>query len=239
MKIAILVENTSSRDDCVSEFGLSFFIEANGRRVLFDAGQTGKIVDNAQVLDVDLESVDTCVLSHGHYDHANGFPSFFQINGHAPLYVRSGFDSDFWAERGDFIGVTRELVGSDRVVVLEQERFDLGDGFTILSYAHCEPTFPIEPFGLYRKEAGTLFPDDFLHEQYLLVVEGTTRLLVSGCSHRGIRNILRWSANEAPTHVLGGFHFMKVSVDDATYLDSAADDLLLFPVTYMTCHCTG
>ncbi|MBE6464146.1 MAG: MBL fold metallo-hydrolase [Eggerthellaceae bacterium] len=239
MKITALIENTSAHDDCIAEFGLSFLIEANGRRILFDAGQTGKIVENAQVLGIDLQSVDACVLSHGHYDHANGFPSFFQMNGQAHLYVRRGFEGDFWAERGDFIGVTRELVESNRVVVLDQERFDLGDGFMILSYAYHEPMFPIEPFGLYIKEEENLIPDTFLHEQYLLVVEGSTRLLVSGCSHRGIRNILHWSVGEVPTHILGGFHFMKVPVDDTAYFDAAADDLLRFPATYMTCHCTG
>ncbi|MDO5118296.1 MAG: MBL fold metallo-hydrolase [Eggerthellaceae bacterium] len=239
MKISALIENTSAREDCAGEFGLSFLIEANGRRVLFDAGQTGKIIENAQVLGIDLGGVDAAVLSHGHYDHADGFPSFFKINDHAPLYVRTGYDGDFWADRGDFIGVSRALVGSDRVTVLNEERFDLGDGFTILSYAHLEPSFPIEPFGLYRKEAGVLISDTFEHEQYLLVVEGATRLLVSGCSHRGIRNILRWSAEEMPTHVLGGFHFMMVPMDDTAYLDAAANDLLAFPVTYITCHCTG
>lgn len=239
MRVTALIENTTSRDGCVAEFGLSFLVEANGRCALFDAGQSGKIVENAQALGVDLSAVDVAVLSHGHYDHADGFPAFLKANGRALLHVRAGYDGDYWNADDEFIGVTRELVGNERVVVVGEERVDLGDGFTILSYAHREPPIPLEPFGLSCRVAGVLEPDEFLHEQYLLVQEGEIRLLVTGCSHRGIRNILRWSAAECPTHVLGGFHWFKVPLDDILYLDVAADDLLTFPVHYITCHCTG
>ncbi|MBO4364940.1 MAG: MBL fold metallo-hydrolase [Eggerthellaceae bacterium] len=239
MKITALIENTTARDDCVAEFGLSFLIEANGRHVLFDAGQSGKIAENAQVLGIDLAAIDTAALSHGHYDHANGFSRFFEVNTQATLYVRRGYDGDYWAERGEYIGVAPELVGRERLAVIEDERTDLGDGFFLLSYAGREPALPIEPFGLFRKEGGKLVSDEFLHEQYLLVVEGKIRLLVTGCSHRGIRNILHWSAEERPTHVLGGFHLFKIPLDDPALLDAAADGLLAYPAHYITCHCTG
>lgn len=239
MKITALIENTAASDECIAEFGLSFLIEANGRRVLFDAGQSGKIVENARTLGVDLSAVDTAVLSHGHYDHADGFPAFLEVNGQADLYVHEGYDGDYWNADDEFIGITRELVGNARVVVVDDDRLDLGDGFVVLSYAHREPPLPLEPFGLSRRVAGALEPDEFLHEQYLLVEEGTTCLLVTGCSHRGIRNILRWGVEERPTHILGGFHWFKVPLDDTAYLDAAADDLRRFPVRYITCHCTG
>lgn len=239
MKVTALMENTTARDDCIAEFGLSFLIEANGRRVLFDAGQSGRIVENAQALGIDLAAVDTAVLSHGHYDHANGLPQFFEVNQQAVLYVREGYDGDYWAERGEFIGVTPELVGNARIVVSNDERVDLGDGFSILSFAGKEPAVPIEPFGLFRKEAGELVPDEFLHEHYLLVEEGEVRLLVTGCSHRGIRNIMYWSADERPTHVLGGFHLFKVPLESPALLEAAADDLLAHSAHYITCHCTG
>ena len=76
MKVTALMENTSGREGCVGEFGLSFLVEANGRRVLFDAGQSATTVRNAEVLGIDLAQVDAAVLSHGHFDHANGFPAF-------------------------------------------------------------------------------------------------------------------------------------------------------------------
>ena len=76
MRITTLMENTAAHERCVGEFGLSFLIEVNGRCVLFDAGQSASTVRNAEALGIDLAQVDTAVLSHGHYDHADGFPAF-------------------------------------------------------------------------------------------------------------------------------------------------------------------
>ena len=108
-----------------------------------------------------------------------------------------------------------------------------------MSYAESVPIYPIEHFGLYRDEGAGREPDQFKHEQCLLVEEGDVRLLMTGCTHRGIRNCMSWSAADAPTHVIGGFHFMKVPLEDSAYLDAAADDLLSYPAMYYTCHCTG
>lgn len=243
MRVTALMENTSGREGCVGEFGLSFLIEANGRRVLFDAGQSDATLRNAEVLGIDLSAVDAAVLSHGHFDHANGFPAFLDVNDRAPVYARVGYDGDQYAERpgepDKYIGVAEALKGSTRVQVVSDARIDLGDGFTIVSYAASEPVFPIEHFGLLRDEPQGRVPDRFLHEQCLLVGEGDVRLLLTGCTHRGIRNVMRWSAGDAPTHVVGGFHFMMVPLEDAAYLDEAADDLLSWPAMYYTCHCTG
>ena len=244
MKVTALMENTSAREDCVGEFGLSFLIEANGRRVLFDAGQSEATLQNARALGIDMALVDTAVLSHGHFDHANGLPAFLRVNGAAPVYARVGYDGNQYArhnpaEPDEYIGVSPELKDNDRVRVIADERYDLGDGFTIVSYAKSEPAFPIEHFGLYRDEPEGLVPDRFEHEQCLLVEEGDVRMLMTGCTHRGIRNVMHWSAGDAPTHVIGGFHFMKVPPEDTAYLNAAANDLLSFPAQYFTCHCTG
>ena len=243
MKVTALIENTSARADCAAEFGLSFLVEANGRRVLFDAGQSATTVRNAQALGIDLSLVDTAVLSHGHFDHANGFPAFLELNHRAPIYAHAGYDGMQFADHGEagieYIGVAEELKGNPRVVVVDEDRRDLGDGFVLVSYAGREPAFPIEHFGLFRDEGDGLAPDRFEHEQCLLVEEGGARLLVTGCTHRGIRNYMRWSADDAPDHVVGGFHFMKVDPGDAAYLDAAAGDLLSYPAMYRTCHCTG
>lgn len=239
MKVTALMENTSAREDCVAEFGLSFLVEANGRSVLFDAGQSDKTVSNAVMLGIDLNEVDVAILSHGHFDHADGFPAFLKVNSHAPLYVRTGYDGKHYGGDGRFIGVVDELVGNNRLKVIDDARLNLGDGFTIVSYAQSEPAFPIDHAGLLRKDGEDLVPDTFEHEQCLLIEEDGVRLLITGCTHRGIRNVMRWSAGDTPTNVVGGFHFMRVPMDDTAFLDEAADDLLSFPVDYATCHCTG
>ena len=89
MIIRILTENTTACPELTAEHGLSLYIEANGLRILFDAGQSDAFAENAQRLGVDLSGVDLAVLSHGHYDHGGGLMRFLELNDHAPVYVSS------------------------------------------------------------------------------------------------------------------------------------------------------
>lgn len=72
MTITALMENMCPKRGLRGEHGLSFWIEHEGVRILFDSGQTGAFLENAHALGVDLSSLDAVVLSHGHYDHAGG-----------------------------------------------------------------------------------------------------------------------------------------------------------------------
>ncbi|MBR5633360.1 MAG: MBL fold metallo-hydrolase, partial [Clostridia bacterium] len=80
MKIVCLAENTTSRDDVGAEHGLSLYVEAAGKKILFDMGQTDLFMKNAEKLGVDLSKVDVAVLSHGHYDHGGGLSAFLKVN---------------------------------------------------------------------------------------------------------------------------------------------------------------
>ena len=76
--------------------------------------------------------------------------------------------------------------------------------------------------------------DDFLHEQYLLIEENGRRILLSGCSHKGILDITTWFH---PDVLVGGFHVSKLPLGDE--LRALAIKLNAFPTEYYTCHCTG
>ena len=79
--------------------------------------------------------------------------------------------------------------------------------------------------------------DEFLHEHYLMIEENGKRILISGCSHKGILNIMSWLQ---PDVLIGGFHFMKLDpVNDRSALKNAAETLMNHPAEYYTCHCTG
>lgn len=93
---------------------------------------------------------------------------------------------------------------------------------------------PTEPFGLYVRKGGALVPERFLHEQYLLIREKDKRVCVSGCSHKGIDNIVGWFS---PDVLVGGFHLMRIK--DEQILAQKAQALLQGNTVYYTGHCTG
>lgn len=234
MKIRILMENTASREDLTAEHGLSLYIEANGKRILFDAGQSGAFADNAEKLGIDLKKVDFAVLSHGHYDHSGGLMRFLQINGAAPVYVSELAAGEYYNAKDCYIGIAQELKGNPRLIPAAEKQ-ELAEGITLVSCRDCEPIVPVDSAGLQKKTKDALQPDDFLHEQYLIIEENGKRVVISGCSHRGILNIVRW----LPCDVLvGGFHFMKKD-PRSEEIREAAQQLLQSDTVYYTCHCTG
>lgn len=236
MKLVTLMENTTCRDDLVCEHGLSLYIETGSHRILFDAGQTDAFLHNAQRMGIDLAQVDLCILSHGHYDHGGGLQRFLEINDHAPVYLsRYAFGAHYNAAN-KYIGLSPALQGHPRLILTGDEH--LIDAHLSLHSCRMHPQpFPFSPFGLNREEDGVRLPEDFRHEQYLLIREGDRRILVSGCSHRGVLNIRSWFD---PDVLIGGFHLMKLDpASDAAQLQHIADQLLQGHTVYYTGHCTG
>ena len=88
MKIVNLIENTNGHAPCVAAHGLSFYIETVGHRLLVDLGPSEETLRNAERLGVDLKTVDTVVLSHGHYDHTGGVMAFAAVNRTAPVFMQ-------------------------------------------------------------------------------------------------------------------------------------------------------
>ena len=87
MKFQFLVDNKTENAKCMAEWGLSVLIETGGKKILLDAGTTDLYRTNAEVLGVNLQDVDALVISHGHFDHTGGVPSFVEVNDKAPVYL--------------------------------------------------------------------------------------------------------------------------------------------------------
>lgn len=229
MKIVTLMENTSCREDLCFEHGLSLYLETGNHKILFDAGQSGAFADNAEKLGVDLEQVDLAVLSHGHYDHSGGLCKFLEINPQAPVYVSRWAFEPHYETDGRYVGVDLSLQDSSQICYVA-EQTALTEGITLYRLEKG----PMDTAGLLVEEAGIRKPDDFRHEQYLLVEEGEKKILISGCSHKGILNIVDAFR---PDILIGGFHFMKITEEEK--LQQAAWDLLQYDTVYYTGHCTG
>ena len=115
MIVKALMENTACSRDFRTEHGLSLYIEACGRKILFDMGQSRAFAENAQKMGVSLDAVDFAVLSHGHYDHGGGLSAFLTENDHAPVYVsRHAFEKHGNAA-GKEIGLAPELASDPRL----------------------------------------------------------------------------------------------------------------------------
>lgn len=236
MKIVCLMENTG-QPGLLTEHGLSLYIETKGRKILFDAGQTANFAENALHLGVDLEKVDIAILSHGHYDHSGGLLRFMEINSHAPVYVNKNAFEDFYSGPDKYIGLDPSLKGHPRLRLTDDAEI-LGEGMTLCTMNNAYAVYPSFGQGLTVEKDGLRVPDSFLHEQYLIIEENDKIIVFSGCSHKGVMNIVSWLN---PDVLLGGFHFMKLNPDgdDRATLLSAAEHLLASPTVFYTCHCTG
>lgn len=246
MKITVLTENTSVAGFPV-EHGLSLHIALNdGRNILFDMGQSGLFARNAEQLGVDLSGVDLAVISHGHYDHGGGLSHFLALNTTAQVYLhREAFQPHYsLRETGlRYIGLDLALQGKEQLVCCGDYTV-LGDGLTLFADVQGQCCNPVGNRLLYGPDREHC--DDFCHEQSLLIEEEGKTVLLAGCAHRGMVNILQKSTalmGHAPTHVLGGMHLVKSGLDEneeQAFIGELAMQLQQYAhCTFYTMHCTG
>ncbi len=233
MKITSLLENTTTCDNMLTEHGLSLYIETKKHNILFDMGQTDLFFKNAKTLGIDLSGVDIAVLSHGHYDHGGGLKKFLEINKKAPVYLsRYAFEPHYNGMK-KYIGLDIFLIDNDRLNYTDNITV-IDEGLTLYSCNEKKRDYDLGSFGLNMLKDEKYAADDFRHEQYLLIEEDGKRVLISGCSHKGIIDITQWFK---PDFLIGGFHFSKLSLDKK--LENYACLLNEFNTMYYTCHCTG
>lgn len=237
MQIRVLMENSALNESFAAEHGLSLYIEANGKKILFDAGQTDAFALNAEKLSVDLSQVDLCVLSHGHYDHSGGLLRFLEINDHAPIYMHRRAPLPHYNGTVKYIGIDARLSGHPRVLYTD-DTLDLGHGMQLCTCNALSSCCPASARGMTVRCGEDFQQDSFEHEQYLVIEEEGKRIVISGCSHKGILDIVKWLN---PDVLIGGFHFVKLDPEgeDRAFLEDAAKELLARDCIYYTGHCTG
>lgn len=237
MKIYTLMENTVKNDDFCCEHGLSLYVQTAKHKLLFDTGGSAAFAANAAKLGVDLSQVDICIVSHGHNDHGGGLAKFLELNSKAPIYIsRFGFERHFsGTEREISIPATLQETGR---FILVDDYLQIDEELELCSCNNKQILHFADSFGLNMLQGDQFVPDDFRHEQYLTLHENGRKVLLSGCSHKGILNIMAWLK---PDICIGGFHFMKLSTTgtDEKVLQEAANELESLPAEYYTCHCTG
>ena len=233
MKIWILVENTTCCEELAAEHGLSLYLEAGSRHILFDMGQSAAFADNAEKLGIDLENVDMAILSHGHCDHSGGMEVFLRRNSHAKVYLSPYAFEPHYNKKGSYIGLNPALREHPQLVFSGD--CQLGEGLSLHSCRVLPNLWTVDPCGLTVEENGVLHPEDFRHEQYLLLEEQGRRILISGCSHKGVVNLVH---HFRPDVLIGGLHLMDIPAGSPE-IDEIARILMQYPTAYYTGHCTG
>lgn len=247
MLLKTLVENTSLSSEFENRHGLSFYLETGTHRMLFDLGQDELFLENARKMDVDIDSVDTVIISHGHYDHGGGLKTFLKQNSQAKVFIReNAFEPHFSHSPAGYKenGLDPALKKESQLIFTDEVQ-EIDTGLVVFSNVSPKELFSGANKNLYREENHKKISDDFSHEQNLIICEGEKRILIAGCSHAGIINIKKKAENilgTNVTHVIAGFHLynpsLKKSESDA-FIHAVGSRLREEKVMCYTCHCTG
>lgn len=242
MYIKVLVDN-NTKDTLQAEWGLSLLIEYEGHLVLLDAGTTGIFADNAKALGISLEEVEFAVLSHAHYDHADGLGRFFQENKSTKCYIRSCCGEDCYDRKKDkYIGIKAGLLEmyADRFFRVEGDH-ELLPGVKLLPHKTKGLDKIGEKVGMYRFREGAWEPDDFAHEQSLVFETEKGLVICNSCCHGGAVNIIEEIKREYPGQkvyaLIGGLHLYKASDGEVLALAEKIRETGIEKV--YTGHCTG
>lgn len=233
MKITVLFENTTIDPNLKYGHGLSLYIEANGKRILFDMGQDDSFITNAKTLGTDISKTDFAIISHGHYDHGGGLVPFIDTYKDIPIYINKNAFLSFYSGYEKYIGLYTKLDKSR--FILTDSHTSLGNGIMLVTLKNEDIVHPMQNNGMLIKDDEVFKHDYFEHEHYLVITENGKRTVISGCSHRGISNITH---KLRPDCVIGGFHFSKLDPSDPM-IQNTAKHLLSTNCMFYTCHCTG
>ena len=244
MKATILVDNISS-EKAKGEWGLCIYIEYKDKKVLLDTGASNLFLKNASVYGIDISDIDYAVLSHAHYDHANGMEGFFGENAKAKFYLQKSCCNPCYFKKLFFrhhIGIPKTVIPKfdNRICLVEQDT-QISDGIWLIPHK----TKGLEAIGkqesMYVKTQNGLIPDDFSHEQSLVFEVEDELVVFNSCSHGGAATIIKEVQESFPERkvkaLIGGFHIFKKSRKEVLELARKIQDTGI-EVIY-TGHCTG
>lgn len=241
----------------LAEHGLCLLITVheggNKHRILVDSGFSAEgCTYNLEVMGLSLSEVEAFVLSHGHFDHMGALEKFYAMDylpKGTPLYLHPAA----FAERGikmpsgERIGMPR--ISKERLqqlgaqVVVDDGPVLLGNGCCLLTGEVPRRSFEIGfPIG-WRRDDGRVVRDDIPDDQSLIFhVKGKGLVVVLGCGHSGVINILNYARELAGCDdiylVMGGFHLTGALFEK--YTPQTIDALIeMNPAMVAPTHCTG
>jgi len=250
-EITILCDNYVGRPGLIGEHGFSALIESGEKRYLFDTGSGVGLSFNLQLLQKSLKGVSRIFLSHGHYDHTGGLKTALQETGpvevvaHPELFSRHYVQNPLlFAGEPRYIGspVPKEeltALGADFTWV-DQTR-QVADGIRFVTGVPCKPEQTFQDPQLLLQEGGAFSPDTINDDASLLIETATDPVLLLGCAHAGVLNILDHLQETLKIRklraILGGTHLMFFSPERIAAVIRRFEDFGVEQVGVS--HCTG
>jgi len=251
LEIITLSENTSTGRGLIAEWGISVLISAGGRSFILDGGAGDSVAYNVDTLGLDLAPVEAVVLSHGHSDHTGGLPALLRRipRGEVEIVAHPAV----WEEKCS----RNRTTGAVRYAGIPYRREELeriGARFTLTAGPHWltddivasgeEPMtteFEAVADNLLVRRNGEYVPDDMADDQSVFIKTDAGLVVVLGCAHRGIVNILRYAqelTGVQPVHaVIEGTHLAPASEDQVKRTVDALEEI---GVRHLgVSHCTG
>ena len=243
LKLTVLVDNNTTIDRYyLGEPAVSYYMEDEGVRLLLDVGYSDIYVKNAASLGIDLARLDTLILSHAHNDHTGGLVHFPKRDGSVQLVCHPELFSPR-RDEGESIGcpLSKEEAGAQFSLGLSRGPVKVSPHITYLGEIPRVTDFEcLEPVGQRLTDAGWV--PDFLPDDSALVYEQPDGIFIlTGCSHSGICNIIRYAkaitGKQRVKGMLGGCHLFDSSSPQArrTAEFLAGEHI---PALY-PCHCTS
>lgn len=243
MRAIVLTDNIAD-GELLGEWGLCIYIEYNGEKFLLDAGASDKFAWNAEKLHVNIEDVDYGILSHAHYDHADGMPCFFERNKKAYFFLRAGSGENCYKRklfRTRYIGIREGTLETfkDRIIYVEGKR-EISPGVFLIPH-HTKGLAAVGRKNHMYIKKRMWHADDFAHEQSLVFDTGKGLAIFNSCCHAGVDAIIREAEEAFPGKkayaVAGGFHLHERTEEEVHIL---AERIRKSGVEKLyTGHCTG
>jgi 7,8-dihydropterin-6-yl-methyl-4-(beta-D-ribofuranosyl)aminobenzene 5'-phosphate synthase len=221
----------------LSDWGYSIFIDYHGTKILFDGGASAKILKhNAEQLGIDLSEIEIAMISHNHADHTTGIDYLVAINPDVRLYVPGGWGFAY----GNTEEYKKYQIGYRYPVEnleIVENNIEISEGIHIIN-TESKLT------GIFSK-----YPPNEENPRFrplpelslVLEQENSGVILVSGCSHSQIEEIVKEtidSLNVTVDFATGGFHLLPYSEDYIKKLALTLKDQLNVKYVAPT-HCTG
>lgn len=244
MRITVLSDNIGY-GELKGEWGLSFHIAFNGKFYLLDTGGSDLFLANAKQLGIAISDVDCAVLSHAHYDHSLGMEAFFQANTKADFFVSPNAHENCYGGLGflsKYIGLPKGILSAykDRIK-RPQGCTEIDENVFVVPHS----TEGLSKIGrkahLYVCQGWRYNPDNFSHEQTLVMREEDGLVIFNSCSHSGadvvMEEVGRAFPGERVKAYLGGLHLFRMNGSEVKEIAEGIRKAGISRV--ITGHCTG